>query len=76
MAQNGQLVAGEDAALKALAALSTEQSFMRAVTPYTAEDKQLPGLPRRPHRGRRLDRGRRRAPAARGRARRLRRRDE
>ena len=46
MAQNGQLVSGEDAALKALAALSTEQSFIRAVTPYTAEDKQLPGLAR------------------------------
>lgn len=44
MAQNGQLVSGDHAALSALADLSTRRAFIRAVTPYTAADKLLPGL--------------------------------
>jgi subtilisin-like proprotein convertase family protein len=47
MAQNAQLVSGDGAALAELAALSTREAFLRAVTPYTAADKQLPGLPSR-----------------------------
>jgi subtilisin-like proprotein convertase family protein len=44
MAQNGQLVSGDEAALDQLADLSTRAPFIRAITPFTAEDKQLPGL--------------------------------
>src|SRR4051794_4010337 len=46
MAQNGQLVSGDDAALRTVAGLATSTRFVRAVTPYTAADKQLPGLRR------------------------------
>lgn len=46
MAQNGQLVSGDGGALAKLADLSTKQGFIRAVTPYTPQDKQLPGLDR------------------------------
>jgi subtilisin-like proprotein convertase family protein len=46
MAQNAQLVNGDNASLSRLAALSTRQPFVRAVTPYTAADKLLPGLAR------------------------------
>lgn len=44
MAQNGQLVSGDQAALSALARLFTRKPFIRAVTPYTTADKLLPGL--------------------------------
>ena len=44
MAQNGQLVSGDAAALDRLGALLSTEPFVRAVTPYTAADKRLPGL--------------------------------
>ena len=47
MAQNGQLVSGDDAAARApWPSWPPSTRFVRAVTPYTAADKQLPGLRR------------------------------
>ena len=50
MAQNGQLVAGDDAALERLADCSRSSPFVRAITPYTAADKALPGPAAQPGR--------------------------
>ena len=44
MAQNGQLVTGDDAALSRLAELLPSAAFVRAITPYTAADKKIAGL--------------------------------
>ncbi len=46
MAQNGQLVSGDADALARLAELQPQLAFVRAITPYTATDKQAPGLQR------------------------------
>lgn len=46
MAQNGQLVSGDAGSLSRLAQLAGTQPFIRAVTPYGASDKLLPGLAR------------------------------
>ena len=45
MAQNAQLVFGDESALEAVGRLAGEKRFIRAVTPFTATDKLLPGLP-------------------------------
>jgi subtilisin-like proprotein convertase family protein len=46
MAQNAQLVAGDPAALAAVSQLAASRGYIRAVIPYTAAAKMLPGLQR------------------------------